>query len=676
LYGFDSHASALVCGESAWGGSIDFRHGERDCRVTRMSIPHADGDLSLTGWNDETAARELLPALLGGVSREMFERVWAIGLSELQELATLQDEEIADCVYGVSLGPDGRQLLAAIRSAGETRREFFNADNRSGQLFELLELEDGLSNEIRSLAGKKEEFNEFLKDQVRLDVDIRQLQQRHSGMKSQLRGHRFLERVWGPWKQARQYREEFESLPDVRDFPENGLRQLTTLEAEVESEKRCRDLLRKEAAGIRQSLAALPQQTRFLQHAPALRFLLCEGNEIETRSAEAAECGQTIPRLQHEFQTRLESLGDGWPQERLESIDCTPSAQFRLFNAGRKFQSAVIRRGRFRRLSKKLSRSCRKNQSQLARRTDSSEGKPLAESLELARKRLESLDKVDRLKQREHELNRRAQQLRSCLQASGDKTQSVMPRWFFRVLIVFAVMGGLVAVAGIITGFSSNTLAGAVLAFSGLTGVGIAWGLQLQLSSQRKNAAGRSQDELREIESRLNDMKVVLIQVEAKREQAFGTQSVDQILKAIDGLHREYCTDSATSDDALSRSNEVKTALDTRIEGFSVDNRRHAFLKGAADLDLKGEVNVVRCASVKLAEARDTRISEKLAVLQSASAFVDKLEDEKTVDCPACGQTISVEAFKEHVKAEHKRLQEINHIFNTKKAAIGTVCDT
>ena len=84
----------------------------------------------------------------------------------------------------------------------------------------------------------------------------------------------------------------------------------------------------------------------------------------------------------------------------------------------------------------------------------------------------------------------------------------------------------------------------------------------------------------------------------------------------------------------------------------------------------------MRIASGKLASAVEPLIAEKLEVLQSTGAFVDKLGNEREVECPACGRSISVGAFQGHVRAERERLHEIISTFDTRKAAIGTLCDT
>ena len=179
-----------------------------------------------------------------------------------------------------------------------------------------------------------------------------------------------------------------------------------------------------------------------------------------------------------------------------------------------------------------------------------------------------------------------------------------------------------------------------------------------------------------EKESRLSETRVALKQVEATRKTAFGTHSDEKILKTIRDLHAKYCADNHATIDPLSRCKELESALDMRIAMCSADDRRYVALKDAAELNLNGNVDAVRAASMKIANAAEPLIAAQLDVLQKTVAFVEKLGDTKQVKCPACGRLISTDDFQAHVTAERNRLKEIIEIFDTWKAAIGTLCDT
>lgn len=173
--------------------------------------------------------------------------------------------------------------------------------------------------------------------------------------------------------------------------------------------------------------------------------------------------------------------------------------------------------------------------------------------------------------------------------------------------------------------------------------------------------------------SKLNETKVTLKQVETKRKTIFGTDSDDRILKKIGDLYTKYCSDQPATQDALSRCGKLETALDTRLVRFSDDQKLHLTLQSTAELNLKGHVGAVRAASAKLAGAVEPLIAEKIGVLHSTGAFVDKLGHEKEVKCPACGQSIPVDVFQAHIRAERKRLQrDHQHI----QRAEGGHCDS
>lgn len=195
---------------------------------------------------------------------------------------------------------------------------------------------------------------------------------------------------------------------------------------------------------------------------------------------------------------------------------------------------------------------------------------------------------------------------------------------------------------------------------------------QMEVAAENLRQLAKSVGEL----SKLREAKVTLKEVETKRKATFALDSDDQILTKAKELHAKYCADRASTNDGLSLCAELNAALDLRIAGSSADQRRHVALQGAAGLDLKGHVGAVRSASVTLAGTVEPLIAERLEVLQSTGAFVDKLGGEEEVKCPACGQPIPVNAFQAHVEAERVRLQEIIEVFDSRKAAIGTLCDT
>lgn len=180
-----------------------------------------------------------------------------------------------------------------------------------------------------------------------------------------------------------------------------------------------------------------------------------------------------------------------------------------------------------------------------------------------------------------------------------------------------------------------------------------------------------------EQQSKLGEIRAYLSSIEVKRKDVFGADTTDQILARLKVLHEKYCPEKAsTAADSLSCCKDLEAALEARVAQFSSEQRRYLVLQRIADLDLEGDIGAVRACTAKLADYVEPLITEKLEVLRSTNSFVKASTPDSTVDCPACGRTVGVNALKAHVDAERVRLQDIIDAFNARRVAVGTFCDS
>lgn len=195
---------------------------------------------------------------------------------------------------------------------------------------------------------------------------------------------------------------------------------------------------------------------------------------------------------------------------------------------------------------------------------------------------------------------------------------------------------------------------------------------ELEIAAENLRQLAKSSEE----QSGLRENEANLVAIRRRREEIFGAANDDEILATLDELYARYCTDSVATEGALSRCKELERVLDKRMEESSAEQRRYFALQEAAELDLSGQVDEVRSANAKLVGFVEPTLNEKLRVLQSTGAFVEKLGEIQEVECPACGRSIRAAAFQAHVEAERARLHDTIEIFNARTAAIGSLCDS
>ena len=180
-----------------------------------------------------------------------------------------------------------------------------------------------------------------------------------------------------------------------------------------------------------------------------------------------------------------------------------------------------------------------------------------------------------------------------------------------------------------------------------------------------------------EVNSKIKETKTLLKNSNINRKEIFGAATDEQILKIIEERFIQYCQKKTKTKEPFSQCQEIDQVIQVKIGENSSDYDRYRLLQSISQLKLKEYINSVRAANAKMAGTIEPLIIEKLDVLQSASTFADtfSIDNEKDILCPACGQSLKVEAFQSHIKSEQRRLQEIIDINETRRVSIDNLCD-
>ncbi|GAB4142543.1 MAG: hypothetical protein Tsb009_12890 [Planctomycetaceae bacterium] len=484
-------------------GSLGLIHQDRQLRLSRIMNTSGQDDITLSGWNRVEPVEDSLNEILGGVSQEVYNTVFAIGLNELRKLSTLQDGDVAESLYSSSLAPEGAILLHALQSANHSMRNIFDAEHSTGTLQELLDRRQHIQKSLHELGDPREQHDGLNQRKSKLETTLEELYERRTGMNSQLRGHQFLARVHGPWQQVQEAQEALNNCPEILNFPADGLDRLNQLEQEISSETRCRSLLRNEYLELKNQLKATPLNQKFHQQSAGIQDLHANRSHIKQLQDQINSSQAELAQLEHHLEDSLSRLEPEWTRERIDQFDPQPEHQIRLLNAARQLQQATIRQGRFRRIYRRLSKTCRRQKARLERQqvNDGTGSFNRNAQLKAASEQLQ-------LHQQEQLLSQKLSTLHG--EQAESASRAIIPQWFKVVLLVFAAAGGLAVLAGVVSGLTLNALSGLVLALSGLTGLGIAKGLQSQFTRADEQEMNRRRVAIREAEFRLQETRTAL----------------------------------------------------------------------------------------------------------------------------------------------------------------------
>jgi uncharacterized protein YhaN len=516
-----------------WLGALKLTHAERYSEVRRgmdaegrevLEFQELDPSLAWNAepdWatmdsaayeaaaNDGLSAEAALEKLLANSPARLFRHIFAIGLSELQELATLHDEEVAEQIYSLSLGPEGQRLISVSSQSGQPQNvnRFFARTN--DELTRLLKQDKELEKQLEAYSGQRERHQELLEKQARFEEDAQVLKTRQADLKRELKGHELLHRVWEPWHLIREYEAELRTIPRTGGLGADvDPKRLEALETEIRDLIQKRKPLLAEISRLRKTIREAKADARQKQHAAEIEgflnqraFVVQIEREKELSSARARE-------LKTEFEARQKALGPKWSVERLTAIDTSRAAYTKLVDAAQGFQSCQNRQDVLRKRYEKLAALVQKRQTDFDQAVSVLPEKSLQESLEETRKQLREVRQLTRLKRRETELEDRVARRAKELASQQDRPQ--VPEWVPGFLLFLAISGLFLSVLGFYTSLKSNGIAGAILGLVGLAGFAIARGFQVESEDQTLDEASPTQTPAGQDEQSLAEVRTAI----------------------------------------------------------------------------------------------------------------------------------------------------------------------
>ena len=475
-------------------GSLWMTHEQESYHLSRRLTAAGGGQLELMGPNDTLLPDGRLGDLLGGTSEAVFDRLFAIDLYELQELARLDHHELAGHVYGLSLGTHGRGLLRSVEDLRSQKARLISTNGKTGRLSALVAEEQSLIEQLRSLPNLPEARGDLIDRRDRIDADIATLKQRRGELQQDLRGRRHLGRVHPVWRQVRDYDAELSRFSTMTDLPPDGLRQLDELDQETETLARRREDSQHQASEAKRRAEGLGPEPEIVRAEPAVRAMLGMRSWVEETEAsrDAAPQPSATPPPVPARSVSTADLGPEWTADRLANVDTTPQAQLALLEAARRYRLALGRRSVLRKRYRKHQNALKKREVSVEDRLHRLGKSPDVVAADL-RRELASAESLAELRAKETVYAQRSGTWRRRAERFAEAFE--IPPWVTAVLALFALAGAVFAVLGLITGVTHSAVAGAAYLLLGLTSGSIAVKLRSHFENAIEETTERSRGE-------------------------------------------------------------------------------------------------------------------------------------------------------------------------------------
>ncbi|SFI37982.1 AAA family ATPase [Planctomicrobium piriforme] len=487
LYGFLPHdertfgpdAHPVEC-----SGTLRLQHMGKEYRLRRTSQPGTRGRLEING----RIVREddpLLKTIVSDTREAMFQNIFAIGLPELQQLATLSGDEIAQHIYGLSLGPEGDQLFRAQAGFAEDERRMINPAAKEGELFSHANRLAQIDKELARHAPATEKHNKLQLQLRKSEDEIAAVQARHADAEHELRGRLFLSRVWGPWKKERELRKQFNKLPKG-DVDREILNRFDQTELELSEVDEKRQSLIAEAKQLQTDAEAIPSRPELEEHACAIQNLFEKSRTMQALDQTLTGIKTGYDQTQHNVNEMLGKLEGRWDLRRLEQTDLGPAVYQRLWTQAGNYRQAIRARARHIQRYKRGTAALRALRAEWKTHTKDLGKLTIADARKVLQKRLHEMEELRGLKVRRDHLRKALELLNRDF---GPKiVERELPPFFWMIHSFFMFAGCVLLVAGlyaalhgytgIVAGRATAWIVGACFALLGFASMGTVWAMK------------------------------------------------------------------------------------------------------------------------------------------------------------------------------------------------------
>jgi uncharacterized protein YhaN len=490
LYGFptdDAPQARKQKRAEPMSGSLKLRHREQTYQVHRSSRGDDAGLISISGLDAAQSPRRLLDEILSGTDEKLFQSVFAVGLPELQEFATLAEDEVARHLYGMTLGPQGQLLMELPRRIDRELDRIWPKDGHRGLVGELQERHRELTQQVHGLRPQRERYRTLVRQRGELERKISGLKSRHHELQGQLRGLQFVGKVHPAWQRTRELKRELATIPDLRSFPTDGLGRLDRLESDRDATLRLRDDLQRELREISKQLQATIGDDSIRRFAGSIRALSDQRAQWDDVRQHMLELERRAAEHDRELAAQLGRIGPKWTLPRLEAMVDTPEGHGRFMTAATQYQAVRGRTHRRQRKYRRLSAACRDRE--LALRTELQhlgvDGETLEQPLELAKDRLGKLTELGTLQLKTQELRQRSESIDQQIERMRERLG--LPDWVWILLAFFILAGIGLFIAGLSASVSTGWLVGLIYMVLALTAGGTTWALKVQFEHEMQD---------------------------------------------------------------------------------------------------------------------------------------------------------------------------------------------
>lgn len=264
--------------------------------------------------------------LLGNLDQETFERIFCLGLEDLQGLKVLQGRQIQSRLFAAGAGLGVLALPDLLQELDQSRKALYalgRSRGGKGTVNLLLEALRSGERELRELENTSSRYWNAVEERRMLEAKLRNDEEELGLLVKRMAHLELLEKARGAWGEYDLSRKELADFQGPADFPERGGERMADLVAAIadleaglrEDEAVLRDL------AVRKWQVETVTPRALLENAELVSAVRGERGRFSALVADIPRRTQQMSHREESFREALRQTGPDWTEERLFQVD-------------------------------------------------------------------------------------------------------------------------------------------------------------------------------------------------------------------------------------------------------------------------------------------------------------------------------------------------------------------
>ena len=322
-----------------YGGRIAFEDSEgRLYDVRRTTGRSYGGEVAVTSASGDTLPETELARLLGNHSRDVFEQVFAFTLNELYSDDLLSDANVNSQIYSAGMGV--ASLQDVMNAIERSRNDLFRSGGSTQEIYSVANGLDTIDATLREAADNAARYGQLTDRLHQVEIELEGLAAQRKRIQSRYNRQVTLQNAWDAWNDLNTARNRLNELPEVEEFPRNGVGKLETLENLAVTAREELEAVGRSVKDF-QSKADLPiEHETILNRSSDVRDLERRRSMFDQSVKDIPERQAELATMRVDLENTLADLGQDWDTERLMRFDLSIVVREEIANYGSRLSKA------------------------------------------------------------------------------------------------------------------------------------------------------------------------------------------------------------------------------------------------------------------------------------------------------------------------------------------------